>query len=335
MRFAGARRRVGAVLAALVLVLAASVYWQYRSAIERARARVGSGSEVVQTKCGAIEYASAGSGPPVLVVHGAGGGFDQGLLAAGALVDSGFRVIAPSRFGYLRTPMPANREHLAERQADAHVCLLDALGISKVVAFGGSAGAPSSMRLCLKYPERCSGLVLLVPATYSPTAASGGVEVSASTRFVIDTTLRSDFIFWSIISLAPDVMIKTILATPPDDVERASAAEKARIHEVLWGILPVSARAEGLQNEALSIADAPGPDELRLIKTATLLVSVENDLFGTYASAQYAASQIPNARFIGYRSGGHTWVGHHADVWNEIRTFAKQRSVPERARARD
>ena len=47
-------------------------------------------------------------------------------------------MIAMSRFGYLRTPMPADAS--PEAQADAHVCLLDALGIGKTAAMGGSAG---------------------------------------------------------------------------------------------------------------------------------------------------------------------------------------------------
>jgi 2-hydroxy-6-oxonona-2,4-dienedioate hydrolase len=41
----------------------------------------------------------------VLIVHCAGGGYDQGL-AFGEPLSSGWRIIAMSRFGYLRTPLP-------------------------------------------------------------------------------------------------------------------------------------------------------------------------------------------------------------------------------------
>ena len=37
--------------------------------------------QVVRTARGAIEYGETGQGFPVLVIHGAGGGCDQGLLA--------------------------------------------------------------------------------------------------------------------------------------------------------------------------------------------------------------------------------------------------------------
>ena len=33
-----------------------------------------------------MEYAIAGTGPPVLMIHGTGGGFDQGLAFAEPLV---------------------------------------------------------------------------------------------------------------------------------------------------------------------------------------------------------------------------------------------------------
>jgi len=113
-----------------------------------------------------IEYQEAGVGVPLLAVHGSGGGHDQGMAFAGALAQQGIRVIAMSRFGYLRTPMPDDAS--APAQADAHVCLLDALGIRQTAIIGGSAGAPSALQMAIRHPDRTSALVLLVPLTYKP-----------------------------------------------------------------------------------------------------------------------------------------------------------------------
>ena len=44
--------------------------WGYRSEIARARSRVATGSKMLETAVGPIEYAEAGAGPPVLVIHG-------------------------------------------------------------------------------------------------------------------------------------------------------------------------------------------------------------------------------------------------------------------------
>src|SRR5215510_146917 len=118
------------ILTALLGALAAISLWvssNYLSDIGRARARVSIGSQIIATRCGNIEYADAGEGPAIVMIHGAGGGFDQGMALAGSFVPRGYRVIAMSRFGYLRTPAP---EHVSiALQADAHACLLDALGV--------------------------------------------------------------------------------------------------------------------------------------------------------------------------------------------------------------
>src|SRR5215831_12915758 len=101
----------------LSIILIASIAWtiiSFQRDLSAARARIATG-KIVQTRCGPIEYVSVGSGAPILVVHGAGGGFDQGLDLASDLV-SGFHVIAMSRFGYLGTPLPQDAS--AAAQAD-------------------------------------------------------------------------------------------------------------------------------------------------------------------------------------------------------------------------
>ncbi len=79
MRIPRSIRRVmlgAAVVAGGLLTL---TYLLYRRDIGPAYERISTGSQIAPTRCGPIEYAVKGEGPPVLVVHGAGGGFDQGL----------------------------------------------------------------------------------------------------------------------------------------------------------------------------------------------------------------------------------------------------------------
>jgi hypothetical protein len=53
---------------------------QHHRDIQRARVRIATGSHTVTTRCGAIEHATAEEGPALLLIRGAGGGFDHGLL---------------------------------------------------------------------------------------------------------------------------------------------------------------------------------------------------------------------------------------------------------------
>jgi pimeloyl-ACP methyl ester carboxylesterase len=312
------------VVLLLAAVAVAAVYLGYRRDMDRALERISAGSQLVQTPCGPIEYASAGEGDAVLIVHGAGGGIDQGMDAAKGLAAAGFRVIAMSRFGYLRTPFPADASPAA--QADAHACLLDALGIKRAAIIGASAGAPSSMQFALRHPERCSALVLLVPATYVPRPGGApSLTTPEWTELVFDTALRWDFLYWASIRLAHTTLVGAMLATPAEVLEKADADEKARAAQMLEHTLPVSARRQGLVNDARVTLSLPRYD-LERIRVPTLAVSVADDLFGTYDAARYTAEQIPGARFLGYPTGGHVWIGHHKEIMAEIAAFlARQR----------
>jgi pimeloyl-ACP methyl ester carboxylesterase len=316
-------RRIALILAALlVAALIALSYASYRRDIGRAYERIATGSLIAQTRCGPIEYAVAGDGPPLLSVHGAGGGFDQGLELAEPLARSGFRVIAVSRFGYLRTPLP--RDASAAAQADAHACLLDALDIRRAAVLGTSAGAPSSLQFALRHPDRIAALVLLVPAAYAPRPNQApAVHTPRGTPFLFDTALRWDFLFWAMGKLAHDTFIRAILGTPPEVVARASADEQARVERIMEHILPVIPRRLGLLNDAAVTTSLPRY-ELEKITAPTLTISAADDLYGTFDGARYTAEHVPHARFIGNPSGGHLLVGRDAEGNARIAAFLRE-----------
>ena len=304
-------------LPALVLVGAvALIGWRFNSDMAQARARAQEGSVLLQTRCGPIEIQEAGTGVPLLVVHGSGGGHDQDMAFAGSLAQHGIRVIAMSRFGYLRTPMPVDSS--AAAQADAHVCLLDPLDIERAAVMGGSAGAPSALQMAIRHPDRVSALILLVPLAYKPPSqADSAPPLPAWVEAVMMRLIGSDFLFWAALHVARDQVIKVVLATPPELLATASPQERARVKAMLDNILPVSARAEGLRSDT-AVGKHLVPAPLGSIHLPTLIVSARDDRYGTYASAQYTASQIAGAKFLGFDEGGHTWVGHDNEVMAEI-----------------
>jgi hypothetical protein len=123
-------RRNFFVTLAVLIVATAGVYAIFAHDLATARARLVGRSKTVATSFGTLEYAEMGEDEPVLVVHGAEGGFDQGIDMTGALAGRGYRLIAPSRFGYLRLTIASNPT--TAMQADAYAQLLDHLGIDKV-----------------------------------------------------------------------------------------------------------------------------------------------------------------------------------------------------------
>jgi len=305
------------VIAILVALAAVGfVYARFERDLARAAERAAHGSTMAATRCGPIEVQQAGAGIPLLVIHGAGGGHDQGMIVARGLAQHGIRVIAMSRFGYLRTPLPADASPAA--QADAHVCLLDALGIERAAVMGVSAGGPSAMQTAIRHPDRVSALVLMVPLAWRPPEpAASAPPPSALAERILLRLVGSDFVFWATLQLAPDQLIARVLATPPAAVHAASATERARVQAMLESILPVSARAAGLRNET-RIAKALVPYALDSIRAPTLLISARDDGYGTFAGAQYTAGRIAGAKFVGFDDGGHLLVGHDEQVRAEI-----------------
>lgn len=307
------------IAVAAVMLGGAWILSAYTRDLRASRKRLEGASRLLETSCGPIEYAESGSGVPLLMVHGAGGGFDQRREIAGPLAAHGFRLLAVSRFGYLRTKLPADASPAA--QADAHAAFLDALGIARAVILGVSAGGPSAMQFAIRHPERCLALVLLVPLAYRPAEMAPSAPPRSPTAVKLLTAIvGSDLAFWLASKLARNLTIRLVLGTPPEDVRRAGPVEQARIGRVLDHILPISARVEGLLNEA-RIAAALPRFALEKIRAPTLLVSVRNCGYGTFAGSMYTASQIPGAKFVAYETGGHLFAGQNDALMAEILSF--------------
>jgi pimeloyl-ACP methyl ester carboxylesterase len=148
---------LGAILLAILGGLAAFVRWR-----SRARRRLLNASAIVQTVCGPIDCAFAGpdDGPPVLVLHGGLGGWDQGMMLAEDLhLTHEVRVIAPSRPGYLRTPLVAGAT--TDDAAEAMIALLDELGISRAFVVGLSGGGPTAVAIATRHRQRIRALIMI------------------------------------------------------------------------------------------------------------------------------------------------------------------------------
>ena len=310
------RRTLLTGLGGLALAAGAWGTGAYRTTMSAAETRIARRSSVIETRAGPLEYAVAGHGPPLMMIHGTGGGFDQGLLFAHGLLETGFQIVAPSRFGYLRSSF--SEDASPARQADVLVELLDHLGLPRVAVAGGSAGALTAAGFALRHPDRCAHLILIVPA--ANLTGRDPVAFTALQRAAVERILNSDAWFWAFATLAPDMLLRTLLATDPALLARASSEERRRVDLIREGLMPVSRKTDGLRNDGFW-ASAPTLSAFESISVPTLILSCEDDLFGTADTARLLAGRIRGARLVVYPDGGHIWLGRDAEVMLEISAF--------------
>ena len=294
-------------------LLAARTYGQYRRDMRAARERVRAGSGIVETACGPIECATGGMGPPVLVVHGAGGGYDQGLAIA-RLARDGFRWIVPSRFGYLGTPMPANAS--PEAQADAHAALLDALHIQRAAVVAVSAGGPSALQFALRYPDRCTALVLV-----SAVSRAALPEFPAM-RIVYGALFRWDFLFWLILSVARPALLRLVEEMPAVQA-RLTTTEEDWLSDFLRTVLPVSLRRDGLLHDMTLCPDLPRYP-LERVTAPTLVIHAADDSIIPLSHSELMARTIPGAQLVILRDGDHLLLGWQEELGARAAEFLKQ-----------
>jgi pimeloyl-ACP methyl ester carboxylesterase len=273
---------------------------------------------IARTVSGPIEYASAGTGPPLLLVHGASGGYDQGLLIGTAVAGSGIRVIAPSRFGYLGTPLP--RDASAAAQADAHAALLDVLGVERAVVAGVSAGAPSAVQLALRHPDRVGGLVLLSPLGYAPESQAplpGGTTMLTLPPWGIDCA------YWVMVRLRSRSLLR-LFGVPPSLMDTVGPQDREWLRRLLASAFPLSRRLAGASNDlAVRLLLRAEKWPLERIVAPTLILTCADDLYVTEPAARYAATHIPGARLIAFPTGGHLFIGHLTEVRETVAAFLK------------
>ena len=91
--------------------------------------------------------------------------------------------------------------------------------------------------------------------------------------------------------------------------------------------MPISRKADGLRTDAFW-AGTPTPTAYDRIAVPTLILSCEDDLFGTAETARLLADRIPGARLTIWPEGGHIWLGHDADLTREIGAFVTGAARP-------
>jgi pimeloyl-ACP methyl ester carboxylesterase len=299
----------GALLAAVARAAASACARDMR----RRREGLAAASMLVPSRHGPVEVAVWGEGPPVVVLHGAGGGHDHGRLLAGRFAGAGFRWIAVSRFGYLRSPLPADASTRA--QAEAIADALDALGVPRAGLLAVSGGVPPALQFAARYPDRTTALVLIGAAPFTPlTAAAQDLPVPA---WAYRALFATDLPVWALARLAPDRLAAVFDVTPP---LRATMTpeDAADVAALIAAFLPVTDRLAGLANEAAAI-DPAARHDLAAIVAPALVIHAEDDGINPVAIARYLAARLPRARLLTVPRGGHLLLGQAPELRTDVR----------------
>lgn len=299
------------IVLSVFLLLFIISYLSFTHDMDLARERLST-SEIYRTPAGDIEYAVQGEGTPVLLLHGAGGGFDFGLWSGRVFFRDNHRIISVSRFGYLRSPVPEDAS-IQEQAAEYHM-LLEHLNITNVMVVGTSAGGPSAIRFANDYPGNCSGLIL-ISAVSMPEPAGNEEPVHIK---IIHLVQQSDYSYWLFTRLGQSTILD-MMGIPEDVYDQFTPEQKQLAQEMLDVMHPMSRRYRGTINDAEMLYRETIPVEN--ITCPVLIMHARDDALVNYTHAINAHERIPHSRLILFDTGGHAMLSQIGPVRENVTQF--------------
>lgn len=233
-----------------------------------------------------LNYATAGSGPPLLLVHG----FPldhtmwRGQIAALA---AGHTVIAPDLRGFGASSVTAGTVTMAQL-ADDLAGLLEALGIAQPVVFCGlSMGGYVAWQFALRHRSRLAKLILCDTRAIadSPEAAAGRLKTA-------EKVLAEGP------QIVADAMLPKLFAA---GTAGSNAAAIAETKAVMLKTSPV-----GIAAALRGMAERPDVSgRLTEFNVPALVLCGEHDVISPAAEMRGIAGGLPQARYVEIAGAGH------------------------------
>jgi pimeloyl-ACP methyl ester carboxylesterase len=320
------RRALLVLLAIPVLLAAGLTVWDGGADLDPRRELlpgVALDLRTAEMSRGPVEYDLHGtSGPVVLSVHAGLGGADQGRLFASWLQPDGYRILSPSRPGYLGTPLRSGRT--LDEQADLLADLLDELRIDRVGVVAVSAGGPVAYTFAARHPGRVWGLVVIGGVSLPDPDARAGSPVRRAFLNAIGQKLAR---------LTATVSLGTIVSGTLDETSTFTDAQKAgRVDHIIRTpevrhffeamfetTFPYEKRMPGTTNDALQTREMDIAFER--ITGPALILHGTSDGDVPVRHGENAAARIPGARHHWEPDEDHLWF------WLSPRASSAQRDV--------
>lgn len=299
------------VILSVFLLLFGISYLKFSQDMNLAKERLST-SENFKTPNGDIEYAIRGEGMPILLLHGAGGGFDFGLWSGKVFFENNHKIISVSRYGYLMSPIPENAS--IRNQAAQYNLLLDHLNITKVVVVGASAGGPSAIQFANDYPEKCSGLILISAVSMpEPQGSEEPIYIK-----LIHLIQQSDYSYW-LFSKFGQSTILDLMGIPNDVYEKFTPDQKQLAQEMLDVMHPMTQRYKGTINDAEMLL----VEEISMnnISCPVFILHAKDDALVHYTHAINSHEKIPHSQLLFFETGGHAMLSQIDLVRENVEQF--------------
>ncbi len=231
-----------------------------------------------------VAYEVVGSGPPMVILHGATSSGREDFAAQIPLFARGFLLHLPDARGHAGTRWDAADGFEYGWLVDDLEAFVDALGLTTFHLVGFSMGAMTALQFAIRAPERLRTLVLI------------GITTHREPRTSVARRLMDP---------------ERVLARDP-----SWAAELSRRHDAVQG---PGAWQRLLPAIAADIAVQPllGPAELHRIDCPALVVCGDRDPFVPVEHAAGLARQIPGGRLFVAPDCGHEVMVRRPGLFNE------------------
>jgi pimeloyl-ACP methyl ester carboxylesterase len=256
-----------------------------------------------------IHYIEAGRGAPVILLHGSGGEGARWMPTIKGLA-SEFRVIAPDQIGWGASDKPMTIYHSGVF-AEFLARFMKEIGVPKAALVGQSMGAGVALQMAVNYPQLVDRMVLV----------NGGGFRSAN------EAPRAGAPDWH----ARQISNAGTLAESREYLEKMYYNHSLITDQQVEDNLILRLRS-AYTAESVQIANARGlggvtEEEVRGIKTPTLLVWGANDKLSPPVNADKLNAAIAGSRKVLIDKAGHYPFIEHPDQFNQaVREFLKPQS---------
>ncbi len=268
-------------------------------------------------------YRLAGSGPPVLLLHGIGDHSGSWLGVMKELARD-HTVLAPDLLGHGASDKP-RADYSVAAYANGMRDLMEVLGIDRATIVGHSLGGGVAAQLSYQFPDRCERLVLV---------ATGGVGREVSPILRVAAAPLAEFVLpvmkWPLGRLAGRLAVGLLRLTPTD-----LAVDADEVHRIFEQMPDGQARG-AFTRTLRSVVDERGQVVTMLDRTylarevPVLLVWGDRDAIIPVAHGHRAHEALPGSRLSVVEGAGH--FPHHFDEERFVAEFREFMATTKPAR---